>query len=140
MGNGEKRKIASGLQPYYTLEQMQDQMVVCICNLRMRKLGGWESNGMVMCADTGDKCEFLRPPEGSVPGDLVYFEGYERKPLDVMPKEKKNSKNAWELVAPKLMTDDQNIGCYKEDGGKMIPFRTDKGVCKTDSMKNSIVK
>lgn len=38
------------------------------------------SEAMVMCASTPEKVEILTPPEDSKPGDLVYVEGFERKP------------------------------------------------------------
>lgn len=55
-------------------------MVVVICNLKPREIVGNMSNGMVMCAQTtdGKVVEFLTPPEGSEPGDEVFFEGFER--------------------------------------------------------------
>jgi tRNA-binding EMAP/Myf-like protein len=92
MGNGEIREISSGLRKHYTLDQMTNAMVVVICNLKPRKVAGNLSAGMVLCASTKDKStvEFLTPPEGSVPGDLISFEGYERKPLDVLPDKKNN--------------------------------------------------
>jgi len=84
IGNGEIREIASGLQKFLTLEQMQDAMVVVLCNLKPKKLADYMSHGMVLCAQPADGSvvEFLVPPEGSQPGDLITFEGYERKPLE----------------------------------------------------------
>jgi aminoacyl tRNA synthase complex-interacting multifunctional protein 1 len=137
IGNGEIREIASGLQKHYTLEQMQNQMVVVITNLKGRKLAGFMSSGMVLCAQTadGEVVEFLRPPEGSEAGDHVSFEGYERKPLDVLPAKK----NPWDNVFPNLVTDANQVGCYN-DNGKMLPFTTPKGVCIATSVKNGLVK
>lgn len=92
MGNGKIRNISSGLQKHYTLEQMNGAMVVVICNLKPRKVAGNLSEGMVLCASNSDKSttEFLNPPEGSQPGDLISFEGYERKPLETLPDKKNN--------------------------------------------------
>jgi tRNA-binding EMAP/Myf-like protein len=61
------------------------------------------SHGMVLCAETPDKSlvELLIPPEGSQPGDLVSFAGYERKPPAELPK-----KNPWDTVQPKLKIND----------------------------------
>ena len=80
IGNGEVRDIASGLQKAMTLEEMQDAMVCVITNLKARPLAGWKSHGMVLCAEKpdGTQVEFLHPPEGSQPGDLVSFDGYPR--------------------------------------------------------------
>src|SRR5687768_2037418 len=82
IGNGEIRAIGSGLQKFLTLEEMKDQLVVVLCNLKARKLADYMSHGMVLCAETPDrsKIELLVPPEGSQPGDIVTFAGYERNP------------------------------------------------------------
>lgn len=62
-----------GLVPYYTLEDMQDRKVIVVANLLPRKLVGFKSNGMVLCAsstgeDGKERVEFIDPPLSSVPG------------------------------------------------------------------------
>ena len=47
LGN-EKRQRVSGLQSYYSSEELQDRKVVVVCNLKPAKLGGYESNGMIL--------------------------------------------------------------------------------------------
>ena len=83
---------------------MIGSMVVVICNLKARKVAGNMSHGMVMCAQTadGEVVEFLAPPEGSVPGDLISFEGFERKPLESLP----NKKNPWDNCVANFVTDE----------------------------------
>lgn len=46
---------------------------------RTASMRGVKSEAMVMCATSpdGNTVEFLRPPEGSQPGDRVFFEGFE---------------------------------------------------------------
>jgi len=51
---------------------------------------------MVLCGETADKIELLTPPEGSVAGDQVTFEGQERKPTP----ELKAKNNSWEKTQP----------------------------------------
>ena len=67
----------SGLVRHIPLEEMQNRMVVLLCNLKPAKMRGIVSEAMVMCASTPDKVEILAPPEGAVPGDLVTVTGYE---------------------------------------------------------------
>jgi len=69
---------------------MTGATVVVLCNLKEKKLAGYPSHGMVMCAETPDgaSVEFLNPPEGSVPGDLIEFEGYPRNPPEALPAKK----------------------------------------------------
>ena len=71
-----------GLVDYVPIEEMQDRLVVVLCNLKPAKLKGIESKGMVLCAsvtkEDGTKCvEPLIAPEGAAPGDRVHVEGYE---------------------------------------------------------------
>jgi len=49
------------------MEQMQDAMVVVICNLKPKSIAGYMSQGMVLCAQPADSSvvEFLSPPDGS---------------------------------------------------------------------------
>lgn len=131
VGNGEIREISSGLQKFYTLEQMQDQLVVVICNLKAKKIAGNLSHGMVLCCknDEDTVCEFLTPPEGSQPGDAIIFEGYERKPMADLPK----SKNPWEICAPNFIVDENQVGCYF-DGTKNVPFATERGICRAPTV------
>ena len=61
---------------------MTDALVVVLCNLKAKKLAGYESHGMVLCGETVSKdvVELIEPPTGSEPGDLISFEGFERNP------------------------------------------------------------
>merc|ERR1712166_53003 len=67
IGGGEIRKIASGLQDFVPLEVITDALVVVLCNLKAKKLAGYESHGMVLCGETEDKSvvELITPPAGS---------------------------------------------------------------------------
>jgi len=46
VGEETYRPIASGLVPYYTLEQMQGRRLIVVCNLKPRNLVGFKSHGM----------------------------------------------------------------------------------------------
>ena len=132
IGNGEIRTIASGLQKLIPLEDMQGAMCVVLCNLKARKLADYMSHGMVVCAETPDreKAELLTPPEGALPGDLITFEGYERKP----PAELNAKKNPWDNVQPKLKINDKGVACYDE-----IPFMTEKGPITSKAITNGVI-
>lgn len=87
---------------------------------------------MVMCASSEAGVEVLSPPEGSLPGDLIYCEGYTRQPDLVMNPKKK----IFETVAPDLHTNEKFQACYKN-----VPFVvSDKGFCLAKSLKNAAVK
>ncbi|XP_058463939.1 aminoacyl tRNA synthase complex-interacting multifunctional protein 1 isoform X2 [Malaya genurostris] len=131
-GESSPRTIISGLVKFVPVDEMQNRLVVVLCNLKPAKMRGILSEGMVMCASSAEKVEILTPPEGSVPGDLVHVEGFTRAPDSVMNPKKK----IFETVAPDLHTNDQLIACYKQ-GAFMIPG---KGVVKAQTLKNVAVK
>uniref|UniRef100_A0A182RLP2 tRNA-binding domain-containing protein n=1 Tax=Anopheles funestus TaxID=62324 RepID=A0A182RLP2_ANOFN len=126
------RTVISGLVKYVPIEQMQDRMVVALCNLKPAKMRGILSEAMVMCASSPDGVEILAPPEGAVPGDLVHVEGYPRVPDVVMNPKKK----IFETVAPDLKTNGELVACYKE-GSFVVPG---KGTVKAQTLKNVQVK
>lgn len=132
VGEPNPRTIISGLVRFVPIEEMQNRMVVVLCNLKPAKMRGILSEGMVMCASTPDKVEVLAPPAGSVPGDLVHVEGYPRAADPVMNPKKK----IFETVAPDLHTDGQLVACYKE-GAFVVPG---KGQVLAQTLKNVQVK
>ncbi|MBR6737157.1 MAG: methionine--tRNA ligase [Clostridia bacterium] len=68
----EERTVASGLRKYYTPEELIGKKVILVANLKPAKLCGVLSEGMVLCAERGDKVVLISPetdmPEGSVVG------------------------------------------------------------------------
>merc|ERR1711936_859246 len=104
---GGNRTIVSGLVDYVPIDQMENRLVVVLCNLKPAKLKGIESKGMVLCASVdGDpkQVEPLIAPEGSAAGDKVQVEGFEDKEPDEQLNPKKK---VWE----KLAVDFKTSGC-----------------------------
>ena len=118
------RKIASGLRPFYKLEEMQDRRVLVLCNLKARNLVGFPSHGMVMCASNADHTAvvFAVPPEGAKIGERVTFDGIEGEPE---PENKVAKKKMFEKIAPDLKTDKDGNVVWK---GKMSS--TSAGPCR----------
>lgn len=56
--------------------QMQNRMVVLLCNERPVETRGIVNQAMLMCASSQDKLEILDPPNGAIPGDRVTFQGF----------------------------------------------------------------
>ncbi|KFW94706.1 Tyrosine--tRNA ligase, cytoplasmic, partial [Phalacrocorax carbo] len=50
VGEPEPRTVVSGLVQFVPKEQLQDRLVVLLCNLKPQKMRGVESQGMVLCA------------------------------------------------------------------------------------------
>ncbi|XP_030563601.1 aminoacyl tRNA synthase complex-interacting multifunctional protein 1 [Drosophila novamexicana] len=131
-GEPAPRTVVSGLVKFVPLEEMQNRMVVVLCNLKPAKMRGVTSEAMVMCASTPEKVEVLSPPTGAVPGDLVHCDGYVRQPdAQLNPKKK-----VFETCAPDLMTNSELVACYK--GAPLhVPG---KGNVVAQSLKNVLVK
>ncbi|XP_044175860.1 aminoacyl tRNA synthase complex-interacting multifunctional protein 1-like isoform X2 [Acropora millepora] len=133
VGEDLPRTVCSGLVGSVLLEDLQDRMVIVMCNLKPVKMRGVTSQAMVMCSGSEDRkfFELLDPPEGSVPGDRVTFEGYPGDPDGQLNPKKK----IWEQVKPHLRTNDAGVACYKD-----VPFTiTGKGMCTSRTLKNAVV-
>lgn len=132
VGEEKHRTVVSGLVRFIPEAEMQNRMVVLLCNLKPAKMRGVTSEAMVMCASTPEKVEILAPPEGSQPGDLVECEGYPRNPDNILNPKKK----IFEACAPDLKTDSNMIATYKG-----VPWKVqNKGIIKAQTLANVQVK
>jgi phenylalanyl-tRNA synthetase alpha chain len=77
------RKIASGLRAHYNVEDLEGQRVLVLANLKTRKLVGFPSHGMVLCAasEDGSKVEFIEPPADAKIGERVMVDGFDGEPV-----------------------------------------------------------
>jgi aminoacyl tRNA synthase complex-interacting multifunctional protein 1 len=91
------------------VEELQNRLVVVLCNLKPVNMRGITSEAMVMCASTPEKVEVLLPPVGSIPGDEIHVAGFPRVPDSVLNPKKK----IFESVAPDLKTNTDRIAMYK---------------------------
>jgi len=120
------RSIASGLKAHYTLEEMNvGQRVLVLANLKTRKLVGFPSHGMVLCAcqyNNGDgsaasddaadeKVEFVIPHPDAKLGDRVLCEGYDGEPATENQIVKKKM---IQKIFPDLKIDSEGMAVYKE--------------------------
>jgi len=120
------RNIASGLKAHYTLEDMNaGQRVLVVANLKTRKLVGFPSHGMVLCAcqyNNGDgsdnsddaadeKVEFVVPHPDAKLGDRVMCEGYDGEPATENQIVKKKM---IQQIFPELHINDEGRAVYKE--------------------------
>lgn len=132
VGEEKHRVVVSGLVKFIPEAEMQNRMVVLLCNLKPAKMRGVTSEAMVMCASTPEKVEILAPPEGSQPGDVVLCEGYPRNPDSVLNPKKK----IFETCAPDLRTDSNLVATYKG-----VPLTVgSKGVVKAQTLANVQIK
>ena len=122
------REIASGLRGHYTLEEMQDRLVLVVCNLKAATIVGFSSNGMVLAAkgEDGSTVELVTPPEGSKIGERVYIEGLSGEPYSSTQCKKKKT---WNNVSKDLKTGEDGVATWD---GKVI--QTSAGPCKAASL------
>uniref|UniRef100_A0A0E0KNU3 tRNA-binding domain-containing protein n=1 Tax=Oryza punctata TaxID=4537 RepID=A0A0E0KNU3_ORYPU len=132
VGEEEPRTICSGLVNYLPLDHLQDSNVIVLANLKPRNMRGIKSNGMLMAASDAshENVELLSPPEGSVPGERVWFgteDGKDRQSEAASPNQVQKKK-IWESVQPHLRTSENCTAFLGER-----PMRTSAGVvfCKT---------
>nr|CRZ24874.1 BMA-MARS-1 [Brugia malayi] len=109
VGEDKPRTVVSGLVRHVPIEQMQNRLVICVCNLKPVKMRGIESQGMVLCASTPEKVELIEFDESCIPGQPVTCEGYKRRPDPVLNPKKK----IWEGVAPDLKVNFEGRVVYK---------------------------
>jgi len=128
VGEDSPRQIASGLRPYMSAEEMEGRMVLVLCNLKARKMLGFPSHGMVLCASNKDHSEvkFVSPPVDAKIGERVTvpgfdFDGEESKPF---AENKIGKKKIFEKLAPFLVTSEYGVPEFLDR-----PFMTTAGVC-----------
>lgn len=128
VGEEEPRKIASGLRPYLKPEDLEGRKVLVLCNLKERKLVGFPSHGMVLCASNADHTDvrLVNPPIDAKIGERVTvpdfnFEGEDGEPF---AENKIGKKKVFEQIAPFLVTSKYGV---PEFLGR--PFMTSAGVC-----------
>lgn len=124
------RTIASGLRAHYKVDDLVGQRVLVLSNLKERKLVGFPSHGMVLCASTGDQVKFVEPPAGAEIGERVMVEGFDGEPAT---ENQIIKKKMLDVIFPDLRTDGSGIATYKG-----IPLSTCAGVCKA-SLPNADV-
>jgi methionine--tRNA ligase beta chain len=126
------RQIASGLRAHYELEELEGKRVLVLTNLKSRKLVGFASHGMVMCAATedGGKVQFVEPPEGAAIGERIMVAGYDGEPAT---ENQIIKKKMLDEIFPDLKTDGSGVATYKG-----VPLSTSAGPCKP-SLPNASV-
>ncbi|XP_061616981.1 tyrosine--tRNA ligase, cytoplasmic [Phyllopteryx taeniolatus] len=128
VGEAEPRTVVSGLVAYISQEDLQDRMVLVLCNLKPQKMRGIESQAMLLCASIeGEprRVEPLDPPEGSSPGDRAFVEGYEAG----KPDERLNpKKKVWEKLQVDLKISEECAAQWKDN---LLMTKLGQITCKT---------
>ncbi|KAL6851526.1 hypothetical protein ACP4OV_020459 [Aristida adscensionis] len=138
VGEEQPRTICSGLVNFLPLEQLQDSNVIVLANLKPRNMRGIKSNGMLMAASDAshENVELLTPPEGSVPGEKVWFGSEDEKDRlsEAASPNQVQKKKIWESVQPHLRTTDNCVAVLGEH-----PMRTSAGTVFCKSLRGARV-
>ena len=139
MGDEEgPRIVCSGLVNFIPIEEMQKRYVIVVANLKPVTMRGVKSCAMVLCASNKDDgvVEFVNPPQGSKPGDKIFFEGYNGVP----EKQLNPKKKIWEAVQPKFTTTENFEVTYTEEGKPPAFLVNEKGEkCKNSTLVGASV-
>ncbi|KAJ9128237.1 hypothetical protein QFC24_000529 [Naganishia onofrii] len=141
VGEDEPRIVCSGLVAYMKPEEIQDQTIVVVCNLKPVTMRGVKSFAMLLCATAAEGkeggIEFVRPPEGSKPGERIYFEG--EKFENAQPEPLLNpKKKVFETVQPAFTTLDNLEAAWIDPETKSVhKIRTKDGVCVVRKFKGA---
>jgi len=128
VGEDEPRQIASGLKTFMEASELEGKLVLVLCNLKTRKLVGFPSHGMVLCASNEDHSvvKLVNPPVDAKVGERITvpdfdFECEAGQPQKPNPLQKKKT---FEKIAPYLVTSKYGV---PEFLGR--PVMTSAGVC-----------
>jgi len=110
LGEEKPRTVVSGLVKHIPIDQMQNRLVMCLCNLKPAKMRGIESQAMVMCASSPEKVEIMEVDPTCVPGQIVKCGDFEHRPDAVLNPKKK----VWEAVAEHLKVNSSGHAAYKD--------------------------
>jgi methionyl-tRNA synthetase len=59
-GEKELRQIITGIADYYTIEELVNEKIVVLTNIKPRRIMGMESNGMLLAADLNNEPILLK--------------------------------------------------------------------------------
>lgn len=157
------RTVCSGLNGLIPLADLQDRLIVAVCNLKPVTMRGVKSAAMVLAASPrlgpGEEdihkgpVELVNPPKDAKAGERVYFEGWEGDPEGQLNPKKK----VWETLQPGFTTTgglevgfDASVveGLKKGDTAETIEqqeaaiakLRTKGGVCTVTTLKGAVVR
>ena len=70
-GSAQPRQILSGIAEFYKPEELVGKTVAAVVNLAPRKMMGLESNGMLISAETKDRCHLLMLDDAIPAGSIL---------------------------------------------------------------------
>ena len=138
LGSAGVRTVISGLANHIPLENLQNRLVVVVCNLKPSKMRGILSEGMLLAAsrqsESGEKVELVSPPTDAAIGELVRIEGLGTPQPDPVLKSK-TAQDMYKSVSSKFITNGAAEATY--DGRRFI---VDGKPCMVESLKEAMIR
>jgi len=123
VGEGKLRTVVSGLVHHVSIDEMQNRLVLLVCNLKPAKLAGIESHAMVLAAATREKepkIELVNVPPDAKIGERITFDGFE----SVTPDAPFISQARWKKLQKDFVISEDGVAMHKDKA-----FKTSAGVC-----------
>jgi len=133
-----ERTILSGLNNLVPINDLENSLRPFLINLKPAKMGGIESQGMLLCSsktfpDNTRKVEPLSVPSTAKPGDQIVIQGFESdKPDERLPPKKK----IWETLQPEFKVDNKG-NCLFQD--KIIKMADNSGSVTSLSLRDGSI-
>lgn len=135
--------VCSGLVNYIPRSEMVNKRVVLLTNLKASKMRGIKSQAMILAAEAKIpgtteevKVEVVNAPKSASVGESLFFKSF----VNSKEPSKLKSKN-WQILQPRLFTDENGIVIYKDENGdshKLMDSFDD--VAYADTLKNATVR
>jgi len=136
VGEETNRTVVSGLKNFMKIEELENRLVVLLCNLKPANMRGVKSEGMLLAAsrtnmDGNREVTPLDPPSGSQPGTRVFIEGFTHCELGDPDEQLNPKKKIFETLKTDLQVSDENVAEFNGS-----PMRTEIGVV-TAKLRNA---
>lgn len=86
VGEAGTRLIVALLKPYYQMDELKDQKVLVVVNVKEQVYNECPSHGMVLAALSASHSlkEIIQPPEDAVVGEKITVEGFDGTPVSAL--------------------------------------------------------
>jgi methionine--tRNA ligase beta chain len=119
IGENIPRTVVSGLVNHCSTEELLNQEVIVLCNLKSRTIKGIQSSGMLLCSSNAESTKPIIPPAGLELGSLIRFKGHKCEFSGISGN---RANKSFTKIYKDLYVNDSGIATYKG-----IEFMTPKG-------------
>ena len=143
VGVAEPLSVVTGVAAVYRVEELQDRLVVLLCNTKPRNVGGARSFGLILAATSSDGAavELLDPPASAVVGERVAFPPLQALPATTLPLPPlvatKAKLEVLDVVLPLLHVDQAGVATFSS---AEVAMTTSAGPVTVKSLRQAQIK